>query len=84
MSNRKTASFKLFKKCTIFTSCYKCLRLVYIFFVVTQINNMDDELLHDIRQNLYNTDAKNIETNLEKFIQKKEEQMLKRRNNFEE
>lgn len=57
---------------------------MYIFFVITQVISMEDELLHDIRQNLYNTDAKNIETNLEKFIQKKEEQMLKRRNNFEE
>ncbi len=57
---------------------------MYIFFIIAQVISMEDELLHDIRQNLYNTDAKNIETNLEKFIQKKEEQMLKRRNNFEE
>lgn len=57
---------------------------MYIFFIISQVISMEDELLHDIRQKLYNTDAKNIETNLEKFIQKKEEQMLKRRNNFEE
>ena len=45
---------------------------------------MEENLLKETRDNLYNTDLKHIEANLEKFIQRKEQEHLKRQLSKEE
>ena len=47
----------------------------------SQIISMDKSLRHEMHENLYKTDMKHIEANLEKFIQKKEEELMRKRNN---
>lgn len=45
---------------------------------------MDKHITQDPKESLYNTNLKNIETNLEKFIQKKEELLFQKRTSHED
>ncbi len=48
----------------------------------SQINSMDKTFLKETTENLYNSDLKHIDANLEKFIQKKEELMFQKKRNL--
>lgn len=41
--------------------------------------SMEEKLIHDSHESLYNSDLKHIEANLEKFIKKKEEELMRKR-----
>ena len=43
--------------------------------MIVQVNNMSRTSQNETYQRLYNSDVKHIDKHLEKFIQKKEEQM---------
>lgn len=51
---------------------------------ISHTKNMDKTFLKEPLENLYNSDLKHIEANLEKFIQKKEELLFQKKRNEHE